>query len=234
MNMRKGNPETAAAARRYGSAGCLILSPILLTLGLVTIPGTSSEHFDNFVGNEGLAQVSAVLLHWAWVILIPGIIGLIPIMRGKGLLLGNLAGAMAVLGLINWSAFLLIDFFDLALLAELDRETAERVEGSLDALSGAAFGILAPGALMTGLGVPLVFVALALSRRVSWLCPALVIIGIGLFMALSTGPLLVRPLGGIVLLAAFAQAAAGLLRSGTDSGPTDPHTAMSAPAGARP
>lgn len=234
MSKRESNSDSAAAARRYGSAGCLILSPILLTLGLVTIPGTSNEHFDNFVGHEGLAQVSAVLLHWAWVILIPGIIGLIPIMRGKGLLLGNFAGALAVLGLINWSAFLLIDFFDLALLAELDRDTAERVEGSLDALSGAVFGFLVPGALMTGVGVPLVFVALALSRRVSWLCPALIVVGIGLFMALSTGPLLVRPLGGIVLLAAFAQAAAGLLRSETDSGPTIPRTPIAAPTGATP
>ncbi|MEU7910050.1 hypothetical protein [Microbispora bryophytorum] len=71
--------------------------------------------------------VSATLLHHAWVLWVPGVIGLVHLVCGKGVVLANIAGVVAVLGLINFSALMISDFFDIMAFQMLPADQAEKL-----------------------------------------------------------------------------------------------------------
>ncbi|MEZ0075697.1 hypothetical protein [Planotetraspora sp. GP83] len=156
--------------------------------------------------------ISTTLLHYAWVLWVPGVIGLVHLVRGKGVVLANIAGVVTVLGLIDFSSLMISDFFDVVLFQSLPVQQAEKL--MQDAAQPAMVaGWQMPGMIGSFLGLVLVAVAYARAGRAGWWFPAGVLVGIVVWLFGASAWNLVLGLGGpVILLAAFGAVGVSLIR----------------------
>ncbi|MEW9549071.1 hypothetical protein [Nonomuraea sp. NPDC050783] len=167
--------------RRLAAGTCLIAAPLLYVAGVLADPALRLGGEADTVGVYGreLEQVSlsAAVLHWSWVLLVPGVIGMIHLVRRRAVLLGHLAGALALLGVVNFSALMLGDFFYARLERELPPATGAALADRALADPGAVLGFQIPG--FAGLaGLLLLGLALAYDRRVPWWAPFAMLAGV--------------------------------------------------------
>ncbi|MCC5580849.1 hypothetical protein IMZ11_35050 [Microtetraspora sp. AC03309] len=199
--------------RRTAAGVSLILAPLCLLLGMAVDPTESgSEDVLAYANNPAATGVSATLLHYAWVLWVPGVIGLVHLVRRKGVVLANLAGAVTVLGLINFSSLMISDFFDITMFQQLPVAQAEKI--MQDAAQPAM--IVAwqmPGMIGSFLGLVLVAVAYAWSGRVGWWFPAGVLAGILVWLfGASAWNLWLGLSGPVILLVVFGVVGVSLIR----------------------
>jgi hypothetical protein len=164
--------------RRLLAGACLVAAPLFYVAGLLADPALrAGDAADGAYGRHpGQVSVSAALLHWSWVLLVPGIIGMIHLVRRRAVLFGHIAGAVALLGVVNFSALMLGDFFYAELEAELGVEEGTRLGDEAFAAGGALWGFQAPGFLGL-LGVLLLGLTLAYDRQVPWWAPVAIVVG---------------------------------------------------------
>ncbi|WP_433353901.1 hypothetical protein ACQP25_10490 [Microtetraspora malaysiensis] len=204
------NPDTF---RRTAAGVSLILAPLCLLLGMAVDPTESGgEDVLAYANNPAATGFSATLLHYAWVLWVPGVIGLVHLVRRKGVVLANVAGAVTVLGLINFSSLMISDFFDIVVFQRLP--VAEATELMQDAAQPAMIaGWQMPGMIGSFLGLILVAVAYARAGRAGWWFPAGVLVGILVWLFGARSWNLVLGLAGpVVLLLAFGAVGVSLIR----------------------
>ncbi|GAA2211243.1 hypothetical protein GCM10009850_067020 [Nonomuraea monospora] len=203
----------ASAFRRVAAGACLVLAPLCLLLGMVTDP-TEPGPYDPLVyaENPGAVGVSATLLHYAWVLFVPGVIGLVHLVRRKGVVLANLAGAVTVIGLINFSSLMISDFFDIVLYGSLPADQAHKLmEEAAQPAMIAAWQL--PGMIGSFLGLVLVAVAYARSGRAGWWFPAGVLGGIAVWLYGASQWNEVLGFGGpVILLLVFGYVGVSIIR----------------------
>ena len=162
--------------RRLMAGVCLIAAPVVYVAGLLVDPALRAG--DAATGAYGRhpdqVAVSAALLHWSWVLLVPGIVGMVHLVRRRAVLFGHIAGAVALLGVVNFSALMLGDYFYARLEREFGAENGSRLGD--EALAGALWGFQIPGFLGL-LGVLLLGLALAAGREVPWWAPVAMVVG---------------------------------------------------------
>lgn len=103
--------------RRTAAALALIAGPaLLLVSSLLTTYGSddTAQYVAEVAGRRGEEEASAVLAIFGFALLIPGVIGALNLLRGRGVVLGHLGGALAVLGLAFFCALLASSFYDVA------------------------------------------------------------------------------------------------------------------------
>jgi hypothetical protein len=223
----------ANAFRRTAAGVSLLLAPLCLLLGMVTDPsepGVTDPLV--YANNPEAVGVSATLLHYCWVLFVPGVIGLVHLVRRKGVVLANLAGAVTVLGLINFSSLMISDFFDIVLFQALPVEQAEKLmQDAAQPAMIAAWQM--PGMIGTFLGLVLVAVAYAWGGRAGWWFPVAVLAGIVIWLVGASQWNMVLGLGGpVILLATFGYAGVQLIRT-TDAEWAGEQPAAVTPSGAR-
>ena len=164
--------------RRLLAGACLLAAPLFYVAGLVADPAlrAGDEATGAYGRHPGQVSVSAALLHWSWVLLVPGIIGMIHLVRRRAVLFGHVAGAVALLGIVNFSALMLGDFFYARLEADLGAERGTELGDAAFAAGGALWGFQVPGFLGL-LGVLLLGLALAYDRQVPWWAPPAMVAG---------------------------------------------------------
>jgi hypothetical protein len=164
--------------RRLLAGACLLAAPLFYIAGLVIDPAlrAGDEAVGAYGRYPGQVSVSAALLHWSWVLLVPGIIGMIHLVRRRAVLFGHIAGAVALLGVVNFSALMLGDFFYARLEADLGAERGTELGDAAFAAGGALWGFQVPGFLGI-LGVLLLGLALAYDRQVPWWAPPAMVAG---------------------------------------------------------
>ncbi|GLX07679.1 hypothetical protein [Microbispora sp. NBRC 16548] len=199
--------------RRVAAGTSLILAPLCLLLGMAVDP--SEPGVDDplaYAHNPGAVGVSATLLHYAWILWVPGVIGLVHLVRKKGVVLANIAGVVAVLGLINFSALMISDFFDIVAFQMLPVDQAEKL--MQDAAQPAmTIAWQMPGMIGSFLGLVLVAVAYAWGGRAGWWFPAGVLVGILVWLFGASAWNLVLGLGGpVILLVVFGIAGVSMIR----------------------
>ncbi|GAA3441285.1 hypothetical protein [Planomonospora venezuelensis] len=165
--------------RRTAAGLCLVAAPVVYVAALVVDPAIRQG--GDPVGIYGRypeqVTVSAALLHWSWVLLIPGIIGMIHLIRRRGVVLGHLAGGLALLGVVNFSALMLGDFFYSRLERAMEPARGAALGDEALADPGAVFGFQIPG--FAGLlGLFLLGLVLAYARRELWWAPFAMLLGI--------------------------------------------------------
>ena len=155
------------------------------------------------------AQLSAVVLHFGYLLLIPAAFALVHLARRGARRLTYTGLALTVLG-AGLSGLLISDFFELSLAQHLPLATAVRVD---DAGKQYALGALLakPTALAAVLGLVLLTVAVWRSGWVSW-WPAAVML-VGWVVALSSDSLQRGGVGSGLVLAGLAALAARVLRA---------------------
>ncbi|MDF5753068.1 hypothetical protein [Spongiactinospora sp. TRM90649] len=167
--------------RRLAAGVCLIAAPVLYVAGIAADPALRLGGPTDTVGLYGRyleqVSVSATVLHWSWVLLVPGLLGMIHLVRRRAVLLGNVAGAVALLGVVNFSALMLGDFFYARLERELPPATGDALADQALADPGAMFGFQLPGFIgLAGLFV--LGLVLAYGGHAPWWAPFAVIAGI--------------------------------------------------------
>ncbi|MEV5556171.1 hypothetical protein AB0L44_21165 [Nonomuraea wenchangensis] len=203
----------ASAFRRTAAGVSLLLAPLCLLLGMITDPsepGVTDPLV--YADNPAAVGVSATLLHYSWVLFVPGVIGLVHLVRRKGVVLANLAGAVTVIGLINFSSLMISDFFDIVLFQALPVEQAEKImQDAAQPAMIAAWQL--PGMIGSFLGLVLVAVAYAWGGRAGWWFPVAVLAGIVIWLVGASQWNLVLGLGGpVILLVAFGYAGVRMIR----------------------
>lgn len=155
--------------RRSVAGACLVVAPLVYIAGIVADPALRQG--GDTVGVYGRypeqVSVSASLLHWSWVLMVPGIVGMIHLIRHRGVVFGHLAGGLALLGVVNFSGLMLGDFFYSRLERALPPAQGARLADEAFADPGATFGFQIPGFLGL-LGLFLLGLALAYARRGPW------------------------------------------------------------------
>jgi len=164
--------------RRLAAGLCLIAAPLVYVTGLVADPAlrAGTDVTGQYGEHPGWVSLSASLLHWSWVLLIPGIVGMVHLIRHRGVIFGHLAGGLALLGVVNFSGLMLGDFFYSRLEADLGVEEGTRIGDAAFDMPGAMWGFQIPGFLGL-LGLLLLGLALAYAGKAPWWAPFAMVIG---------------------------------------------------------
>ncbi|MFI6451333.1 hypothetical protein ACIBF6_07230 [Streptosporangium amethystogenes] len=184
--------------RRWAAGVCLIVAPLLYIAGAVVDPALRQGGDTTGVYGRYPEQVSvsASLLHWSWVLMVPGIIGMIHLIRHRGVVFGHLSGGLALLGVVNFSGLMLGDFFYSRLERALPPAQGEMLAEQAFADPGATFAFQIPGFLGL-LGLFLLGLALAHAGHGPWWAPFAIIAGVFGTLVFPIGTVV----GGLLYLA---------------------------------
>ncbi|MER7281560.1 hypothetical protein ABT369_44695 [Dactylosporangium sp. NPDC000244] len=204
----------------------LILAPIVLGVATAVDPalGTPDGSLGVYRAHPAATEAHAVLLHWAWILFVPGFLALLGPIRRRGVVLARVAWVATVFGLVTFSALMAFDMFLLALEQTLpDNGTVARVNETFESLGGwATFGWQVPGLVGWALALVLVPIAAARARIISWWVAGAALAGAAGYFLFAITPLPWCVAGPLVMTVAYALAARSLGRHVPD--PDEPDT----------
>ncbi len=208
--------------RRYAAAACLVLAPIALAIstGIDPLLGSDQE-YGVYRDHPDAIQWHSILLHWGWVLFVPGLLGLLSPIRRRGAGLARVAWFSAVFGLVTFSALMAYDFFLLALEQNVANEEVARVEETYLAMSWTNWGWRVPGIGGWALTLVIAPIAAARGRVISWWVAAAALAGTGLYLLFAISPVPLCLTGPVVLIGAYGAAAWQLLRARPDAAEPD-------------
>lgn len=150
--------------RRLLAVGSLMLAPVLMLAGVLVAPfeetSTSAAYLAVVRDHISAAELSAVLLHFGFLLLVPCVWAMAALLQERATVLGNLGLLLGTLSAIGNSGVVLLDFADIALVRELTQGEAVAVYDRLDSSWG--FGLSAI------LGIPLLGIGLMLLIAGLW------------------------------------------------------------------
>jgi hypothetical protein len=113
---------------------------VLIVAGVFLDPdidASGRELAQEYADNPGVTQLSALSFHFAFVAWAPLVFALVGLVRGRGAWLANVAALLAVLGATTLPGFLLVDFYDIAIVDEAGIEAWQAVTDRIEDLPGA-------------------------------------------------------------------------------------------------
>jgi hypothetical protein len=156
----------------------LLGGPLLFFLGSILDPAWADDPVQ-YLGEVGAAGNRYLLAGVAWslgsLLLVAGLLGVIKLMRGKGVTLGQVGAGLMCVGAMLFSSTFAFYGIDVALAGHADQEAAATVSRTLDdsAAIGAFFMVTFFGGIV--LGSLLLAIALFRRRIVPVWSPALLI-----------------------------------------------------------
>ena len=97
----------ATRFRRGLSSASLLLAPLLGLAAAVVAPPSSSNTAADLAlisAHHSAFLAEAVLEAAAWIVFIPGVLGIVHLLRQRGVVLGHVGGILAILGMISFVA----------------------------------------------------------------------------------------------------------------------------------
>jgi hypothetical protein len=189
-------------------------SAVFLIAGALVDPAvdesTSASYMTGLAQGEAgdQYQISALLLHVAFLCFVPAIVGLIGVVRGGPL--RTVGGVLGIMGAATLPGLVAVDFYDIALARELSPDQAAAVYDHAGELPGMILLSL-PAALGLSVGLTLLFIAAWRSGVVpGWVAA---IVPVSLVGGTAAGSLFALAAGGVVLLVVFVITSASLLRT---------------------
>lgn len=186
------------------TAGYLLVGAILTFAGFVATPWeaeqTTRAYLDAMAANPGRAQVSAVLLHLGYMLIVVGAFGILTVLGRDGGWWMRIGGVLTVVGATTMPGLLITDAYDMAIARELPRDVGVRVSDAVGETWMAAV-IHMPALIGFILGGIVLVVALWRAGIVPVAAPVLVVLGwivpfVGYSAALFT-------IGGALLVAGY-------------------------------
>src|SRR5215218_1498013 len=114
---------------RKAAAVCLVAAPVALTVATGVDPALGDDQgYGVYRAHPEATQWHSLLLHWAWVLFVPGLLGLLTPIRRRGAATARVAWVAVVIGLVTFSALMAFDFFLLALEQNLLDAQAQAVD----------------------------------------------------------------------------------------------------------
>lgn len=158
----------------------MIAAPLLILAGLASTPwepqdAGTAEFLQTMKDNPTKVQVSAGLLHYGYLLLVPMVIGLMALCRpGR---LRAVAGTLAFLGVSTIAGAIAVDYFDLTVAQTLPLDQAVAASEHATEMPGALAYFL-PGFFGTAVGLPLLSLAAWRSGVVAGWMPLGVLAGV--------------------------------------------------------
>jgi hypothetical protein len=163
------------------------------------IDESGAELAQAYANDPGRTQLSALSFHFAFIMWAPVVFILAGMVRDRGAWLANIGAILATLGATTLPGFLLIDFYDIAIIDAVGPEGYERIDDELNDLPGAGVMFIT-GFLGHFLCLPFALFGAWRARLLPLWTPIVVTAG----LLLAEG---LQPFGSGLLLAAVAMAA---------------------------
>jgi hypothetical protein len=201
------------------SAACLVLAPVALAVATGVDPALGEDQsFGVYRDHPDAILWHSVLLHWAWVLFVPGMLGLLSLVRDRGVVLARIAWVAIALGLTTFAALMSYDIFLLALEQTLPNDTVARVDATFMAMPLAAYGWQIPGLLGWGLSLVLAPIAAARAGILNWWTAGGALAGTALYFAFAIEPVPLCLIGPVVMAISYGFAARSLVRADRTAG----------------
>jgi F0F1-type ATP synthase membrane subunit c/vacuolar-type H+-ATPase subunit K len=165
--------------RRTAAGLCLIAGPLVTLIGGLVTPWeekeTTAAYLQALAENPTRAQISAVLLYFGFLLTAVGIFGIIHLLRYRAVVLGHIAGVLAVWGWVTLPGLLVSDFYDLSLAQWSNRQDAIAISERAGGYIGNA--VIGIPVVLGLLGLVLLGVALWRARLAPLWMPVVVLAG---------------------------------------------------------
>jgi hypothetical protein len=183
-----------AGVRRVAAGASLALGTVLYGVGAALSPDQadhSSRGYVSSLAEDPLqSDLSAAFLHWGWVLLVPGLLVALTLVRGRrGRWLTAVGGTVGVLGAINISGLVMSDFFNARGVAAVGLDDTVAVMEAAMASPGLSLWVLV-GRIGAGLAIPVMLLGLARAGVIGWWAAPL-------FLAGGIGPYVVPGLWAV-------------------------------------
>jgi hypothetical protein len=132
--------SSALAFRRWALVVLPLVAAVLIVAGVFLDPdidASGRELAEEYADNPGVTQLSALSFHFAFVAWAPLVFALVGYARGRGAWLANVAAILAVLGATTLPGFLIVDFYDIAIVDTVGGDAYDDVTDRLEELPGA-------------------------------------------------------------------------------------------------
>jgi hypothetical protein len=198
---------------RRAAAVCLVTAPIALAVATGVDPALGDDQgYGVYRQHPDATQWHSLLLHWAWVLFVPGLLGLLAPVRRRGAVLARIAWIAVLVGLVSFSALMAIDFVLLALEQNLPNDQVEAVDKRFLGLTWTVVGWQWPGLLGWALSLLLTPIAAARARVISWWVAGAALAGTALYFMFAISEVPLNLLGPVVLTGAYGVAGWQLVR----------------------
>lgn len=148
--------------RRTAMGLCLIAGPLTALIGGLVAPWEGTDDtvawLQVLVENPIRGQIGAVLFYLAYMLIAVSIFGMVHLLRSRAVVLGHIAGALAIWGWVTMPGLLVSDFYDLSLAESLGPEQGATIVDRTDEYVGSA--IVGIPVLLGMVGLLLLAVAL--------------------------------------------------------------------------
>jgi hypothetical protein len=207
-------------SRRFSrkfAAIALIAAPLLMALGNFIDPAWSddtAEYLAEVADGEGAYLTAGVLWTLGSLLLVVGMLGVVRLVRGRRVTLGQIGAGLIIFGAIGMSAGLAFNGFEIAMAAEDNREAMVSLSDAVE--ESTALTIYWVSFFMGGivLGVILLTISLFRTKIVPIWAPILLVVSIVLGFAGDNQ--VIGGLSFIVLAAGFFPLAQRMLATSDD------------------
>jgi hypothetical protein len=214
QDRRRAEPIPVHVFRTRFCGVALVAAAGLISAGELTTPSGSTTddtaaQVDAFLAHPTLTQVSALLFHFGYLLVLPGIVGLLGLTRVRAVRLGHIGAAFAFLGFASLTGNTLIDLVSLGAGRELGAGTAARALDTAASLP-ATGAFIVPAFIGSFLGLVVLMTAVGRAGELAWAWVAATVVGVALIIAAPVH--FVTVTGFIALSAGLAGSGARLLR----------------------
>jgi hypothetical protein len=202
-------PSAGLRLRRYALIALPVLGGLGVTIGAFADPAagvSGTRMYAAYAEHTDALQVKSLAYHWGYAFWIGTAFVVASMVRGRGVWLANVAGALAFAGMTTLPGLLFGDWVDSAVGQLYGVDGVERVHERMEAVSWGMPIFQLPGIVGLLLALPLAALALNRAGVVRWWAPVACLGAIVAFMASMA-----TPVGSVVataFLAVFAYAIA--------------------------
>jgi hypothetical protein len=177
----ESSTDGLATYRRVAAGASMVLGTLLYGIGAALSPDqedmSSRGYVTSLAADPLQSDLSAAFLHWGWVLLVPGLIAAMTLVRGRrGRLLTAVGGTVGVLGAINISGLVMSDFFNARGVAAVGLEDTIAVMEAAMASPGLDLWSLV-GRIGAGLAIPVLLLGLSRAGVIGWWAAPLFLAG---------------------------------------------------------
>jgi hypothetical protein len=165
--------------RRTAAGLCLIAGPLVALIGGLVAPWEGTEETTAWLRvlaeNPVRGQIGAVLFYLGYMLIAVGIFGMIHLLRSRAVVLGHIAGALAIWGWVTMPGLLVSDFYELSLAESLGPEQGATIVDRVEEYAGSA--VMGVPVFLGMIGLLLLAVALWRAEFVPAWVPLVLLVG---------------------------------------------------------
>jgi hypothetical protein len=199
------NLNTATTFRRMACGLLLLVGPAMILVGSIVDPAAGEEdasrgYYEALADDPDKTQIASALYIWGFALTAIGIVGLVHVIRRRGVTLANIGGALAIVGMIMFCVLWATLLHDLNNAEHLGAQTAERLtEDLVEGDYWAPYVVFIPAFAGVFLGFILLGAAIIRSKVAHLAAAVLIVVGIVVVVAGESSKA-INVVGNVLLL----------------------------------